>query len=236
MSYTVPLYFLCKITFVLLLVILLVLYTIIHNPPKPQGFVYLSLQSLAVSFNLRVKNHELNINLISKDKDDVKNLLEKNESEAYNNEDKKILSHLKKEYPDAFIRQDNPTLEKVLIELEEYLEDIHNEEETKARERWKNTHPPIPVTDWNNSRPAKSDLGDTSSQSTQGASTNDYYQSSSLPVNTSSSTSSDSPLRANVTDSLSSKSLETKVKKESAVDYVVDQMDTEMPNYGDMDD
>jgi hypothetical protein len=86
-----------KISFVLfvLLLILLVCYITLNNPPKPQGFIYLPLQSLAVSPILSVRKHELNINLISKDKEDVKNLLEKNENEAYNDQDKKIISHLK---------------------------------------------------------------------------------------------------------------------------------------------
>jgi hypothetical protein len=119
----------------LCLILLAIVVCLEYNPPKPQGFVYLPLQSLAVSSILCVRKHELNINLISKDKEDVNNLLEKKENEAYNDQDKKIISHLKKEYPDAFIREDSPTLKTVLIELEEYLEDIHNEEETKARER-----------------------------------------------------------------------------------------------------
>lgn len=228
------------ITYFLVLLVI-VLYIIINDPPKPQGFVFIPLRSFTVSFIFKVGDNKINIHKIYRDKENIKELLEKDKGQPLDDKERKTIKHLEKEYPDAFIREDNASFDEVLSELGEYLEDIHQEEENKAREVWKNTHPPIPVTDWSKTASVKADASNApSSKPLQGTSTSDPSpQSSYLPVNTTSdnplTSDSSKPLDTN-SDSTLPKATDTNEKKASPIDYVVDQMETEMPSYTDVDD
>jgi len=77
----------------------------------------------------------------SDDKESVKELLGKiNRGETLNDKDKEVLRSLENEYPDAFDRDDESTsLEEILEELEEYLEDISGDKDNVEYEEWEET-------------------------------------------------------------------------------------------------
>jgi len=131
------------------------------------------------------------------------------------------------------VRNNNP--DKVLRALEEFQPRNFLEEDSKKRLIWKNTHPPIPETDWNNTKQTTVDKSKYESNLAIADSSplTQPFSQSSLPVNTSVARSSSAI--ASTTDT--PPNLEKlPVKKESPVDFVAEQMECEMPSYMDPED
>jgi len=164
--------------------------------------------------------------------------------------DKAIEESIKKD-----VRNDNP--DKVLKALEEFQPRNFLEEDSKNRLIWKNTHPPIPETDWNNTKQTTVDKNKPEPNlaiSDSSPLTQSYYAQPSVPLfspqvdsSASSSTakrkfeddnSSTQPAKAlkeGTTDTPSNLE-KLPVKKESPVDFVTEQMECEMPSYMDPED
>jgi len=154
----------------------------------------------------------------AENKKDVSDLLDKIQKRdvAWTTEDDRKLDSLKRRCPDYFDDNEDVSTEERLVTMEEDLD----KEETEARSRqlWRDTHPPIPETDW--SKTTSSNDANNPSQSTS-ATSNPHDSSPSLPFNTPAATSG---------------STESSPKPDSPVDFVVDKMESEMPNYTEPDD
>ena len=155
----------------------------------------------------------------AENKKDVTELLDKMQKKdvAWTTEDDNKLDSLKRRCPDYFDDNEDVSTEERLVTMEEDLE----KEETEARriQLWRDTHPPIPETDWNQT--TSSNDANNPSQST--SATSDLQDSSpEVPVNNAATTTSGST--------------EPSPRRESPVDFVVDKMESEMPNYTEPED
>ena len=214
------------------------------SPPKPHAFVTLPLNSFALSFVLRMNNNDSGEDESSSseseddgsaqftpqdfiNKEDAGDLLNKIQKKGVEltREDYTKLNNLKRRCPDYFNDRGDTTTEEILVEMEEKL----GRDQKKLKRRWLSKHPAIPKFDWNSTTIAKDN--NNSSQSTSTTSNSDHSSATTSAVNSVTTSSA-----VNSAATTSSQSIESTQKKESTIDFVVDKMESEMPNYTEPED
>jgi len=168
----------------------------------------------------------------AENKKDVTELLDKMQKKdvAWTTEDDRKLDSLKRRCPDYFDDNEDVSTEERLVTMEEDLE----KEETEARRRqlWRDTHPPIPETDWNQTT-SSNDANNPSQSTSVSSDANNPSQSTSV-ISDPQDSSPEVPVNNAATTT--SGSTEPSPRRESPVDFVVDKMESEMPNYTDPED